>query len=298
MRRRKILFLAAFLMGISSWVPGLAQKQNWPKELVIAEVPVESAADYEARYAPFLDYLKQRLGIPVRLFVAGDYTAVMVSQAQGQTHVAFYGPGSYVDAIEKANAPIEAFVKEDSLRSGTVYHSLILSKKGSGIKTLEDAKGKDFAFVDPESTSGFKVPMAYFCLEAKIKPKEYFKRVAFAGTHESVILGIAQGTIPVGVTWDTGISIATNKGQIKGIEDFEVIWRSDPIPSSPWAYRKDLPEDLKEALRTAYLEYENTPEGQKWLEARGLKGFEPASDADYDPFRKVNDALKKPECQL
>lgn len=298
MRRRKILFLAAFLMGISSWVPGLAQKQNWPKELVIAEVPVESAADYEARYAPFLDYLKQKLGIPVRLFVAGDYTAVMVSQAQGQTHVAFYGPGSYVDAIEKANAPIEAFVKEDSLRSGTVYHSLILSKKGSGIKTLEDAKGKDFAFVDPESTSGFKVPMAYFCLEAKIKPKEYFKRVAFAGTHESVILGIAQGTIPVGVTWDTGISIATKKGQIKGIEDFEVIWRSDPIPSSPWAYRKDLPEDLKEALRTAYLEYENTPEGQKWLEARGLKGFEPASDADYDPFRKVNDALKKPECQL
>lgn len=298
MRRRKILFLAAFLMGISSWVPGLAQKQNWPKELVIAEVPVESAADYEARYAPFLDYLKQKLGIPVRLFVAGDYTAVMVSQAQGQTHVAFYGPGSYVDAIEKANAPIEAFVKEDSLRSGTVYHSLILSKKGSGIKTLEDAKGKDFAFVDPESTSGFKVPMAYFCLEAKIKPKEYFKRVAFAGTHESVILGIAQGTIPVGVTWDTGISLATNKGQIKGIEDFEVIWRSDPIPSSPWAYRKDLPEDLKEALRTVYLEYENTPEGQKWLEARGLKGFEPASDADYDPFRKVNDALKKPECQL
>jgi phosphonate transport system substrate-binding protein len=298
MRRRKILFLAAFLMGISSWVPGLAQKQNWPKELVIAEVPVESAADYEARYAPFLDYLKQKLGIPVRLFVASDYTAVMVSQAQGQTHVAFYGPGSYVDAIEKANAPIEAFVKEDSLRSGTVYHSLILSKKGSGIKTLEDAKGKDFAFVDPESTSGFKVPMAYFCLEAKIKPKEYFKRVAFAGTHESVILGIAQGTIPVGATWDTGISIATQKGQIKGIEDFEVIWRSDPIPSSPWAYRKDLPEDLKEALRTAYLEYENTPEGQKWLEARGLKGFEPASDADYDPFRKVNDALKKPECQL
>ncbi|MGY4522560.1 phosphonate ABC transporter substrate-binding protein [Thermostichus sp. MS-CIW-30] len=298
MRRRKILFLAAFLMGISSWVPGLAQKQNWPKELVIAEVPVESAADYEARYAPFLDYLKQKLGIPVRLFVGSDYTAVMVSQAQGQTHVAFYGPGSYVDAIEKANAPIEAFVKEDSLRSGTVYHSLILSKKGSGIKTLEDAKGKDFAFVDPESTSGFKVPMAHFCLEAKIKPKEYFKRVVFAGNHESVILGIAQGTIPVGVTWDTGISLATKKGQIKGIEDFEVIWRSDPIPSSPWAYRKDLPEDLKEALRTVYLEYENTPEGQKWLEARGLKGFEPASDADYDPFRKVNDALKKPECQL
>ncbi|MFS8859823.1 phosphonate ABC transporter substrate-binding protein [Synechococcus sp. H60.1] len=298
MRRRKVFALAAFLLGFASWVPVLAQKQNWPEELVIAEVPVESAADYEARYAPFLNYLKERLGIPVRLFVAGDYTAVMLSQAEGKTHVAFYGPASYVDAIEKANAPIEAFVKEDSVRSGTVYHSLMISKKGSGITTLEAAKGKDFAFVDPESTSGFKVPMAYFCLEAKIKPKEYFRQVAFAGNHESVILGVSQGTIPVGVTWDTGISIATKKGQIKGLEDFEVIWKSDPIPSSPWAYRKDLPEDLKEAIRTAYLEYENTPEGKQWLEARGLKGFEPASDKDYDPFRKVNNALKQPECQL
>ncbi|MFS8912350.1 phosphonate ABC transporter substrate-binding protein [Synechococcus sp. B60.1] len=298
MRRRKVFALAAFLLGFASWVPVLAQKQNWPEELVIAEVPVESAADYEARYAPFLNYLKERLGIPVRLFVAGDYTAVMLSQAEGKTHVAFYGPASYVDAIEKANAPIEAFVKEDSVRSGTVYHSLMISKKGSGITTLEAAKGKDFAFVDPESTSGFKVPMAYFCLEAKIKPKEYFRQVAFAGNHESVILGVSQGTIPVGVTWDTGISIATKKGQIKGLEDFEVIWKSDPIPSSPWAYRKDLPEDLKEAIRTAYLEYENTPEGKQWLEARGLKGFEPASDKDYDPFRRVNNALKQPECQL
>lgn len=289
-----------WLLGVGGVlsVGGWAQKANWPRELVIAEVPVESAADYQARYAPFLEYLKSRLGIPAKLFLATDYTAVMLAQAQGQVHVAFYGPGSYVDAIEKAKAPIEAFVKEDSVRSGTVYHSLMISKKGSGIKTLADAKGKDFAFVDPESTSGYKVPMTYFCLEAKIRPREYFGRVLFAGNHENVILGVARGTIPVGVTWDTGISIATNKGQIRGLEEFEVIWRSDPIPASPWAYRKDLPSDLKEAIRKAYLEFKDTPEGKKWLEARGLKGFVPASDKDYDPFRKINDALKRPECQL
>ncbi|BDG20184.1 phosphonate ABC transporter substrate-binding protein (plasmid) [Thermus thermophilus] len=277
---------------------GLAQKAGWPKELVIAEIPVEAAADYTARYQPFLDYLKSRLGIPVRLFLGTDYTAVMLAQAQGQVHVAFYGPSSYVDAIEKAKAPIEAFVKEDSLRSGIVYHSLMISKKGSGIRTLQEARGKDFAFVDPESTSGYKVPMAYFCLEAKIKPREYFRRVFFAGTHENVILGVARGTIPVGVTWDTGIEIARQKGQIRGLEEYEVLWRSDPIPSSPWAYRKDLPQDLKEALRRAYLEFKDTPEGKAWLEKRGLKGFAPAADKDYDPFRKVNNALKRPECQL
>ncbi|MFN4073542.1 MAG: phosphonate ABC transporter substrate-binding protein [Thermus sp.] len=277
---------------------GLAQRPGWPKELVIAEVPVESAADYQARYRPFLDYLKERLGIPVRLFVATDYTAVQLAQQQGRVHVGFYGPASYVDAIKKVGAPIEAFAKEDSLSSGTVYHSLMISRKGSGIRTLEDARGKDFAFVDPKSTSGYKVPMAYFCLEAKIKPREYFRRVFFAGTHEAVILGVAGGTIPVGVTWDTGIRIAQEKGQIKGLSEFEVIWRSDPIPGSPWAYRKDLPVDLKIMLQRAFTTFHETPEGAQWLRARGLRRFAPATDRDYDSFRKVYDALERPECQL
>lgn len=290
----KRLLVVLALLGLLAW----AQRPGWPKELVIGEVPVESAADYSARYQPFLDYLKARLGIPVRLFLASDYTAVQVAQAQGKLHVAFYGPASYVDAIKKLNAPIEAFAKEDSISSGTVYHSLIISKKGSGIRTLEDAKGKDFAFVDPKSTSGYKVPMAYFCLEAKIRPREYFRRVFFAGTHEAVILGVARGTIPVGATWDTGIRIAKEKGQIRGLEEFEVIWRSDPIPGSPWAFRKDLPIDLKILLQRAFLSFHETPEGQEWLKKRGLRRFAPATDADYNSFRKVYDAVERPECQL
>lgn len=293
MRKAVLLILSALWAGLA-----LAQRPGWPKELVIAEVPVESAADYTARYQPFLDYLKERLGIPVRLFLATDYTAVQVAQAQGQVHVAFYGPASYVDAIKRLKAPIEAFAKEDSLRSGVVYHSLIISKKGSGIRTLEDARGKDFAFVDPKSTSGYKVPMAYFCMEAKIRPREYFRRVTFAGTHEAVILGVAQGTIPMGATWDTGIAIAQKKGQIRGLSDFEVLWKSAPIPGSPWAFRKDLPVDLKLILTRAFLQFHETPQGKAWLEARGLRRFAPATDRDYDSFRKVDDALERPECQL
>lgn len=294
--KRNTLWLVLVLAALAS--TALGQRPGWPKELVIAEVPVESAADYTARYQPFLDYLKERLGVPVRLFLATDYTAVQVAQAQGQVHVALYGPASYVDAIKRLKAPIEAFAKEDSLRSGVVYHSLIIAKKGSGIRTLEDARGKDFAFVDPKSTSGFMVPMAFFCLEARIKPREYFRRVTFVGTHEAVILGVAQGTIPVGATWDTGISIAQQKGQIRGLQDFEVLWKSAPIPGLPWAMRKDLPVDLKILLQRAFLGFHETPLGKAWLEARGLRRFAPATDRDYDAFRKVYDALERPECQL
>lgn len=294
MRTGVRLLLVAFTLMATA----LAQRPGWPKELVIAEVPVESAADYAARYQPFLEYLKAKLGIPVRLFLANDYTAVQIAHAQGKVHAAFYGPGSYLDAIQKLGAPIEAFAKEDSIRSGVYYHTLIISKKGSGIRTLEDARGKDFAFTDPKSTSGYMVPMSYFCTELKIRPREYFRRVFFAGNHEAVILGVANGTIPVGATWNTGIEMARAKGLIRGLQDFEVLWRSPRIAGPPWAYRKDLPADLRILLQRAFVSFHETPEGKEWLKARGLNRFAPATDSDYDPMRKVYEALQRPECQL
>ena len=67
--------------------------------------------------------------------------------------VAYLGPFSYV--LGTTVAPIEAFATAETAKSGrTYYHSQIITRKDSGIKTIEDLKGKTFAFVDPSSTSG------------------------------------------------------------------------------------------------------------------------------------------------
>ena len=42
----------------------------------------------------------------------------------------------------------------------TGYYSIGFARKDSGITSMEDAKGKSFAFADPNSTSGYLVPAA------------------------------------------------------------------------------------------------------------------------------------------
>jgi phosphonate transport system substrate-binding protein len=258
-------------------------KTGWPREITFATVPTETSRDATNRFKPLIEHLERRLGIKVNFRNGADYAAVTIAMQNKQVDVGYYGPSSYLDAEDQAGA--EAIVKEDSVTGGMGYYSLIISKKGGPIRTLADARGKAFAFVDPGSTSGFRVPMFSFCTKLNIEPTQYFSRIFFAGTHENVILGVANGTIEVGATFDLGIIAATEKGAIKGLDqEFNVLFKSDMIPSSPIAVRKDLPASLKSELQKALVAFDN----KEFMESTGLKRFVAASPADYQQFRQVN----------
>ena len=88
-------------------------------------------------------------------------------------------------------APIEAFATAKTAKSGrTFYHSQIIARKDSGIKDINDLKGKDFAFVDPSSTSGHLFPKAGL-IKLGIDPENFFGRVLFTGSHDANALAVA-----------------------------------------------------------------------------------------------------------
>ena len=84
-------------------------------------------------------------------------------------------------------------------------------------------------------------------------------------------------------TNDREIEIAIRDGEIKSIKDLNILWKSEPIPTAPLAYRKDLPESLKAALKQAVLEFKD----KAALEKLGIKNFAAATDGEYDPIRKL-----------
>lgn len=280
--------LALLSLGLLGSV--LAQGEDragWPKVINFGLIPTEGSADITARFQPLFDHIEKTLGVQVKPFVGADYAAVIVAMGSGKVDVAYFGPASYVQAAERSGAV--AFAKENAVKSGLGYHSVIISKANSGIKTLADAKGKDFAFTDPNSTSGYLVPISHFLQDMKVKPEDYFGRVTFSGSHEANILGVANGRIPVAATNDLDLARAVEKGAVKNLNEFNVLWTSDLIPASPLAYRKSLPESFKTALQSAVLNFKD-PRGLAQLE---LKGYAPAKDSDYDGVRKLEEVKKQ-----
>jgi phosphonate transport system substrate-binding protein len=263
-----------------------ADRTGWPTEVVYATVPTEASKDATQRYTPLIAHLEKTLNVKIKFQNGADYTAVIIAQRAKQVDIADYGANSYLDAVEQG-ANVEALVIADNVKGGSTYKSIVLVKKDSPIKTMAEAKGKTFSFVDPESTSGYLIPLVYFLKDLKVKPEEYFSKVVFAGTHENSILSVARGTVEVGAANDQGLATAIEKGVLKS-DDVRAIWTSKPIPNGPTAIRKDLPESFRKAVKAAFLAFKD-PKG---LDSFNIKGFLASEDKDFDPIRDAREVKK------
>ncbi len=282
-----VLALSSILIAHDSRATALQSapdRTGWASTLTFGIIPAEASLESRKRFQPLIDHLEQKLGLKIKPYFGPDYVAVIVGMASQKLDFAYMGPLAYVQAARRGGAV--AFAKENTIKTGLGYHSLIVSRADSGIKTLSDAKGKSFAFVDPESASGYLLPWLHLVRDLKIKPETYFKNISFGGSHEANIESVIEGEVQVAATNDREIDVAIRDGEIKNIKALNILWTSQTIPTFPLAYRRDLPPSLQKALREAVLSFDN----KKALERIGLKSFAPATDAEYDPIRKLEEA--------
>jgi len=275
----KVLMTAALVLTVA--LPGLAfaGPAEWPTTLKLGFIPTEGAADSAKRAKPIAAELEKDLGVKVEIFTASDYNGIITAMANKHIDLAYYGPKSYVEAAEKANA--EAIVMELNKDGQPGYTGIIITKKGSGITDMDKAKGKTFAFTDPNSTSGYLVPNVIFARDMKIDPEKYFQEVRFSGSHGASILAVKNGSIQVAATNNIDMDRMIEKGAAS-LDDFNIIKRSDMIPGAPIAVRKDLPESLKVAIAGSLLKIDDDPEALQILQNGGYRH---TSDRDYDMVR-------------
>ncbi|MCA3595283.1 MAG: phosphonate ABC transporter substrate-binding protein [Methylobacterium sp.] len=291
--------LAAALLSLAA--PALAQdwKSKYP-ELVYATIPAENASGVTERFGPWMEYLSKELGVKVTLRIAADYAAVIEGQRAGTIHIGDYGPSSYVRAHTVSNGGVEAFATMRAADGSTGYYSVAYAKKDAAGAKLEDFKGKNLCLVDPNSTSGFNVPM-FAMNKASIDPAKFFGKVVNAGSHENAVMAVQQGTCDVAFNWwnsedDSNLSRMANKSMVKK-DDFKIVFRSELIPGSPYAVLTSMPADLKAAIAKAFFDAPTkAPEAFKRLSDGKSPGFAAVKHSDYkvtEDLQKFVDALRK-----
>lgn len=308
--RRKFL-VAGAAAGVASFAarPALSAegwKAKFP-EITYAVVPAENATGVNERYAPFMEYLSKELGVKATLRIANDYAAVIEGQRAGNIQVAYYGPAAFARALV-TGVGTEAFVIDVNSDGSKGYYSVFYVKADSPYKTIEDLKGKVIGLVDPNSTSGYNMP--FFKLKSMgIDANKFFSKVLTTGSHENAVLALTQGTADVAANWwnaedDSNLTRMLNKGMVKKAdgtpmkkEDFRIILKSDLIINSPTAYLSALPDDMKVAIKKAFIDAATkAPDAFAKLSDGKNKPWEPIASKDYDAtvqLIKFVDELKK-----
>jgi phosphonate transport system substrate-binding protein len=260
--------LAGLAAGAATASATRANAQAWKAkypELVYAVIPAENASGVADRVAPFLDYLTREIGTKVTLRIASDYAAVIEGQRSGNVHIGYYGPAAFARA-RLIGVKTDAFVIDVNNDGSKGYYSVFYVRSNSPYKTLADLKGKNLGLVDPNSTSGYNMPLYTLNRHGIPAADKYFSKVVITGSHENAILALAQGTVEVAANWwnaedDSNLTRMLNKGMVKDAsgrtltkDDFRIVLKSDLIMNSPTAYLSDLPADLKAKIRQAFLD--------------------------------------------
>ncbi len=290
---RVALVLSIVIFSISAVLTGCGGSDGKPaaapaapemKVLRVGAIPAEDAQKTRENYKSLAGYLEKKTGLKVEIFVATDYSGVIEAMRAGKLDIAMFGPFSYVLAADKAGA--EAFAVEIRKGSGTSYQSVVVTHPASGINTLADIKGRTYAFVDPASTSGNLIPRSFY-KKNNIDPDKDFKSVIYAGGHDAAALAVKNRKVDAASMDDITFNNMKEKGLITPDQDIKIIFKSDPIPGSPWAWRKDLPADLKTKIKNAFMNV--AKEDQAALSAYGgkVEGYADTKDANYNVIRET-----------
>ncbi len=210
-----------------------------------------------------------------------DYAAAVETLVNRKVDLAWFGGFTFVQANVRSGGKVIPLVQREE---DAKFRSVFITEAGSGIKQLADLKGRTLSFGSASSTSGHLMPR-HFLLDAGLNPEADFKRIAFSGAHDATIAAVASGKVDAGAlnisVWEKFVADKkVDTGQVK------VFFTTPPYYDYNWSVHADMPAELREKLRKAFLTLNpTTPAHKEILALQRATRFLPTAPENYNGIR-------------
>ena len=260
--------------------------QNTDK-LRIAVGAIISPAVSLTFYEDIFDYIGENLGREVEMVQRKTYTEVNFLMKESRIDAAFVCSRPYVEGhrnfgLEILCVPV-CFGK-------TEYCSYFIVHKDSPIQNLEELRGKVFAFSDPLSNTGMLIP-TYTLAKMGETPESFFRRYIFTYSHDNSIRSVAEKFVD-GAAVDSLIWEYLNTKEPEWTAQTRIIYESTPCAIPPMVVLPGIDQELKDKLRSAFLNMHNDTRGREILKKVLIDRFTVIEDNAYDSIRQMETFLK------
>ena len=284
--KKILLALFSFIFVFS--IVGCSTKTETKKEEKVIKmgfVPLKNSEKLVEDLKPISDYLSERLGVKVEAFTASNYIGVVEGLGSGSVDFGIIPPFSSLLAQKQSNAKPILTSKGKTGKPG--YTAELYVRKDSGIKSLQDVKGKKVAFVDPSSSSGYIYPGAMLVNAGLNLDKDISYQ--FSGGHDKSLQLLLNKDVDVIATFD-GVEDRYAKDFPQAKTDIQKLATSDMIPGVMVTISSKMDKELQEKLEKALRDIEKDPKMKElFTKMFSITGF---TDVDQDAYKKVEATAK------
>lgn len=222
-----------------------------PRVLIFSYTPVEDPAVYAAVWTEFIDHLSATIGRPVRFFPVQSNAAQLEAMRAGRLHVAGFNTGATPLAVNCAGfVPFAMMARADESYG---YEMEIIVRAEGSIQSVQDLKGRDVAFTQPTSNSGFKVPSLLLADMGLVEGRDF--RGRFSGKHDNSILGVINRDYDAAAVANSVLRRMLARGVIAD-DALRTIYRSDTFPTTAYGHAHDLNPELAAKVREAFFSFD------------------------------------------
>ena len=269
MLKRTLALAAGIALSVSALVAEAADV------LKVSAIPDEAPTELLRKFKPLGAYLEKQLGMPVEFVPVADYAAVVEGIAADRVDLAWLGGFTYVQARLKTGNAIPLVQREQDEKFTSKFISA-----DPAVKSLQDLKGKTFAFGSVSSTSGSLMPR-YFMQKDGIVPEQFFSRVAYSGAHDATVAWVQAGKVDAGVLNASVWQKLLDAGKVD-TSKVHVFATTPTYYDYNWTVRGSLDPQLAAKIKQAFLALDPAnPEHKAILDLQAASRFIETQPENY-----------------
>ena len=214
----------------------------------VTTIPEEAATEQVRKFMPLATYLESALGVKVEFTPVSDYPAAVETLVNKKVDLVWFGGFTHVQANLRSGGKIVPLAQREE---DTRFQSVFIAKTDSGIKSLDDMKGKQVSFGSQSSTSGHLMPRS-FLLQAGINPEKDFRRIAYSGAHDATIASVVSGKVDAAALDITVWRKFVNENRVD-TQAVDVFYTTPPYFNYNWSVHADMPQAMQDRVKAALL---------------------------------------------
>ena len=266
-------------MGCSllAGMPAFAQEDP----LVVGILPRRNVTDTISAFTPLVAHLAAQLGRRAVLEPAKDFDAFWQAIAAGRYDLVHLNQLHYIRSHREHGYHVIA--KNEEFGDSTISAAIVV-RGDSTLGALSQLKGKTIAF------GGNRDAMIAYIVPTALLRRAGLKRGDYTEVFVKNPLN-AITTTYIGETdaSGTGAVVLRQPKLLPGIDigQIKILAQSERLPHIPWAVTRSMAAPLRHKIQKFLTSLHRTEDGQRVLKQAQLSALVPATDGEYDIYRRL-----------